>query len=254
MNMVKAEFYKLKKSKPFWVCLCVCIFMAALLPFALSQAVASGEPDVQDLSLSAVEITSYAFSMPILNMVAAVFTSIFVSGEFTHGTMKNYVSKGLDREELFATKFLACAVAVTLMMAVFVPVILLSGTIFLGFDPHGVFSLSAFIGMLLTVWLLMMAYTAVFTAIGMALRSNGASIGVNICLVSIFPTLLSAADFIFKRIGFQISTGWISTNLSAVATLTPASGALLTGILVGCVWLMLGIIGGAGMFRRQDIK
>lgn len=128
MNMVKAEFYKLKKSKPFWICLCVCIFMAALLPFALSQAVASGEPDVQDLSLSAVEITSYAFSMPILTLVAAVFTS----------------------------KFLACAVAVTLMMVVFVPVILLSGTIFLGSDPRGVFSLSAFIRMLLAVLLLMM--------------------------------------------------------------------------------------------------
>ena len=88
----------------------------------------------------------------------------------------------------------------------------------------------------------------------MTLRSNGASIGVNICLVRIFPTLLSAADFIFKRIGFQISTGWIDANLSAVATLTPASGALLTGVLVGCVWLLLGVIGGTGMFRRQDIK
>ncbi len=254
MNMVKAEFYKLKKSKPFWVCLCVCIFMAALLPFALAQAVASGEPDVQDLSLSAVEITGHAFSMPILTMVAAVFTSIFVSGEFTHGTMKNYVSKGFHRAKLFGAKLLVCAVAGTLMMAVFVPVILLSGTIFLGFDPHGVFSLSAFIGMLLTVWLLMMAYAAVFTAIGMTLRSNGASIGVNICLVSIFQTLLSAADFIFKRIGFQLSTGWIDANLSAVATWTPASGALLTGALVGCVWLLLGIIGGTGMFCRQDIK
>ena len=76
MNMVKSEFYKLKKSRPFWICLCVCIFVAALLPFSLSQAVASGGPDVQDLSLSAVEITSYAFSMPILTLVAAVFTSV----------------------------------------------------------------------------------------------------------------------------------------------------------------------------------
>lgn len=254
MNMVKSEFYKLKKSRPFQVCLSVCVFMAALLPFTLSRAAAGGEPDVQALSLSAVEITSYAFSMPILSMVAAVFTAIFVSGEFTYGTMKNYVSKGLDREDLFAAKFLACAVAVTLMMAVFVPVILLSGTVFLGFDPHGVFSISAFIGMLLAVWLLMMAYTAVFAAIGMTLRSNGASIGVNICLVSIFPTLLSAADLIFQRIGFQISTGWIDANLSAVATWAPAPGALLTGALVGCMWLMLGIIGGTGMFRHQDIK
>ena len=53
MNMIKAEFYKLKKSRPFQVCLSVCVFMAALLPFTLSRAAAGGEPDVQALSLNA---------------------------------------------------------------------------------------------------------------------------------------------------------------------------------------------------------
>ena len=73
MNMVKTKFYKLKKSTPFWICLLICAFLAALLPFALQQAVASGEPDVQNLSLSAVEIMGYSLSMPVLPLVAAVF-------------------------------------------------------------------------------------------------------------------------------------------------------------------------------------
>ena len=38
MNMVKSKFYKLKKSTPFWICLLICAFLAALLPFALQQA------------------------------------------------------------------------------------------------------------------------------------------------------------------------------------------------------------------------
>ena len=58
MNMIKAEFYKLKKSRPFQVCLSVCVFMAALLPFTLSRAAAGGGPDVQALSLCAVEVRS----------------------------------------------------------------------------------------------------------------------------------------------------------------------------------------------------
>lgn len=105
MNMVKAKFYKLKKSTPFWICLLICAFLAALFPFALQQAVTSGEPDAQNLSLSAVEIMGYSLSMPVLPLVASVFVSIFVSGEFHHGTMKNYISKGFRREHIFKINF-----------------------------------------------------------------------------------------------------------------------------------------------------
>ena len=90
------------------------------------------------------------------------------------------------------------------MFAVFIPIILLSGTIFLEFDPHGVFHPADFAGTLVTSWLLLMAYTAVFVAIVTFLRSNGAAIATNICLVSISPTLLQALDFLFGRAGFKI--------------------------------------------------
>ena len=160
--------------------------------------------------------------MPILTLISAVFTSIFVSGEFHNGTIKNYLLRGCGRTQLFLAKYSVCAVAVT--------------------------------AMLLAVWLLMMAYTAVFTAVGMTLRSSGASIGVNICLVSIFPTLLSAVDFIVGSLGIQISGWWLESNLSAVATMTPDAGALPMGAAVGIIWLMLGITGGTALFCRQDIK
>lgn len=130
--MIKAELYKLKKSTPFWVCLLVCVFFAAIMPFALQQAVASGEAEVKDLSLSAVETVGYCLGSPTLSLVAAVFVSIFVSGEFHHGTMKNYISKGFRREHIFLSKFAACAIAVTAMFIAFVPTVLISGTIFSG--------------------------------------------------------------------------------------------------------------------------
>lgn len=254
MNIIKSELYKLKKSKPFWVCLLVCVFMAVLLPFALLQGVNSGDPDFQGLSLSAVEVLCFSFGMPILTMIASIFTSIFVSGEFHNGTMKNYVSKGMNRGKLFLSKFGVSAFAVTLMAIVYIPANLIAGTVFLGFDPNGVFNIATFVFMILAVWLLMMAYTAVFTAVGMTLRSSGASIGVNICLVSIFPTLLSAIDFIFSSLGFSVSKWWIDANISAVATMTPESGAVLTGVIVGAIWLLIGIVGGTALFQREDIK
>ena len=98
------------------------------------------------------------------------------------------------------------------MFAVFIPIILLSGTIFLGFDPHGVFHPADFAGTLVTSWLLLMAYTAVFVAIVTFLRSNGAAIATNICLVSISPTLLQALDFLFGRAGFKFSPSGLAKS------------------------------------------
>lgn len=62
------------------------------------------------------------------------------------------------------------------MFAVFNPVVLISGTIFLGSDPHGVFQPAGFAGALVTAWLLFIAYIAVLVAIATLLRSNGAAI------------------------------------------------------------------------------
>ena len=124
------------------------------------------------------------------------------------------------------------------MFAVFIPIILLSGTIFLGFDPHGVFHPADFAGTLVTSWLLFIAYTAVFVAIVTFLRSNGAAIATNICLVSIFPTLLQAPDFLFGRIGLKFFPVWIGEKLSSVTSLPLPSGAVMAGILIAILYVI----------------
>ena len=133
----------------------------------------------------------------------------------------------LTQGACFQKKFVTCAVAVTAMFAVFIPVVLISGTIFLGFDPHGVFQPAGFAGALVTAWLLFIAYVAVLVAIATLLRSNGAAIATNICLVSIFPTLLQAPDFLFGRIGLKIFPVWIGEKLSSVTSLPLPSGAVM---------------------------
>ena len=58
------------------------------------------------------------------------------------------------------------------MFAVFIPVVLISGTIFLRSDPHGVFQPAGFAGALVTAWLLFIAYVAVLVAIATLLRCH----------------------------------------------------------------------------------
>lgn len=254
MNLLGSEMYKFRKSNAFRSCLIISALFAILLPFALQQAVASGEPDVKDLSLSSIEVMGFGLNMPIFALVAAVFVSIFISGEFHFGTMKNYISKGFNRNRIFLAKLIICAAAVSIMYVVFVSVLLISGTVFLGFDPHGVFEPTQFAGTLIVSWLLFMAYTAVFTVVSFNVPGNGAAIAVNICLVSIFPTILQALDFVFGKIGIKISSLWIEHYLSAVTSYPIASGAIQAGIVAAVIYLFLSYFGGTYLFRKQDVK
>ena len=91
---------------------------------------------------------------------------------------------------------------------------------------------------LVTAWLLFIAYVAVLVAIATLLRSNGAAIATNICLVSIFPTLLQAPDFLFGRIGLKIFPVWIGEKLSSVTSLPLPSGAVMAGILIAILYVI----------------
>lgn len=196
----------------------------------------------------------FGLNMPILALIAAVFVSIFISGEFHFGTMKNYISKGFNRDRIFLAKLATCASAVSILYAVFVPVILIAGTIFLGFDPHGVFDPAQFAGTVVVSWLLFMAYVAVFTVVSFNIQSSGAAIAVNICLVSIFPTILHALDFVFGKTGFKISSLWLPHFLSDVTSYPIQFGAVPAGIAAAVIYLLLSYFGGTYLFRKQDIK
>lgn len=137
------------------------------------------------------------------------------------------------------------------MFAVFNPVVLISGTIFLGSDPHGVFQPAGFAGALVTAWLL---FVAVLVAIATLLRSNGAAIATNICLVSIFPTLLQAPDFLFGRIGLKIFPVWIGEKLSSVTSLPLPSGAVMAGILIAILYVIAAGAVGIYLFKKHDVK
>ena len=138
------------------------------------------------------------------------------------------------------------------MFAVFNPVVLISATIFLGSDPHGVFQPAGFAGALVTAWLLFIAYVAVLVAIATLLRSNGAAIATNICLVSIFPTLLQAPDFLFGRIGLKIFPFWIGEKLSSVTSLPLPS--VMAGILIAILYVIAAGAVGIYLFKKHDVK
>jgi ABC-type transport system involved in multi-copper enzyme maturation permease subunit len=218
-------------------------------------AATRGTEDIEAIvaSISAVSLLEQILALSFLPTLFAIFVSIFVSSEFHNGTIKNYVAKGFNRTRMYLSKLFACCIAVLAMYIVHVAATCSVGSLMWGFDPYGVATFANVAAMILNEGLLLLAYTSVFVLISIWLRSNGASLAVNICAVSIIPTLLIASNYIVGD-SITLSNVWISGSISNLATLTPESGNVLLGVTVGVCYLLGGAIAGSTLFNKMDIK
>jgi len=260
LNILKSEFYKLKKSKAFWVCTALCLIFGIIMIVAMQSGMTMAQqpnhdPDLDSMLeliplVSGTFMLGYLISMGFNTIFVGIFVAVFISSEFSYGTMKNTLSRGADRIKVFFIKFLVCGCAALIMQFVFMITVLLAGTIIWGF---GTATFSGMLGMVLTQSLLTLAYTALFTFISMTMRAGGGAIAVNIMCVTMASTLLDAISMLFGG-KLNLNNYWIGGAVSKLATITPASGDIIQGIIIATAWGAAAILFGMTLFKKQDVK
>ena len=157
LNLLRSELYKMTRSKSFWVCLSVsaglAIFSAisiyasiSMMDQMLGSTPLPGGGDlfgkmgvdafqqVADLGkqASGLWFGVYAIGTQYFQVVAAIFVSIWIGGEFKTGTMRFPVSKGFDRVSVYGAKLLIAAIASELFMVVHMAVSWAAGSVIWG--------------------------------------------------------------------------------------------------------------------------
>jgi ABC-2 type transport system permease protein len=211
----------------------------------------SGMDDAMSDVSSTVELLEQMLGLHFLPTVFAFFVPLFVSSEFHNGTMKNYVSKGFNRVQIYVSKAVVCCVAILVMYIVNLVITCIAGTIIWGFDPEGAAAVSDVAAMCLGVGLLFLAYASVFFLISMGLRNVGASIAANFGVLVLFPFLLMAVNYIVGD-SIILENYWIPGNISALAAIPPEN--ILRSVIVALCWLAGGTIIGIVLFTKQDIN
>lgn len=265
LNILKSDFYKLKKSKAFWICTLLCIAFAVLMVTALqvgiNRTLATPNPydpeytSMLEMSKQTSGIWALQYFLPMgFNIVfVGVFVAIFVSSEFGFGTMKNTLSRGAERIKVFFSKFVVCSCAALVMLCAFIIAMLTAGSIFWGFDPNGIVTFSGMLGMIALQSMLIIAFTALFVFISMTMRSGGGAIATNIICVTMASTLLGAISMLFGG-SINLSDYWLSWGVSKLATLAPASGDVIQGVLIALGWGIVSLVVGTTLFKKIDVK
>ncbi len=175
-NLIKANISRLFKDKMFKIFTAVMFFAGAVLP--LVYRLRNNESDALVLDLS---LFTYIFIVAIL---LSVFTALFIGSEYSGGTLRNKITAGHKRGNIYFANLAVCSLAgIIFCTAYIIPHtvfgLLLSGR--LEASPQKTASYIA-LSFVLTV-----VFSSVFTLIAMLCQSKAHTVAA--CILTVFALL-----------------------------------------------------------------
>jgi len=257
LNYIKAELYRTLHRKYFYIALALCAGLAVGVNLLLIYLESTGTARGVDTSFSLIMVGGMLFTASYV--CPMLVTDLIFSEEYKLGTMKNTVSYGFTRTEIFFGKFIAELITAL----VFVAVLLLSflGGAFLLGAPEGgagpavsLYFTKALLMLPLWLWSLALGHTAIFLV-----RNNAffvlLTLGVLIMLPSIFcqygvyiwPEVVVAAEphLAYVRMQSVSASNFVIADFGKTVLDYWAAGLIRTAAVLAA---------GVLYFRTREIK
>jgi len=270
-NLVRAEFYKLRRDKMFWVLLLIMALWGMLHAVFITLSskgllflditggfmVAGPEegPKYSTTGMATFLITLRAASNPIfLSLLLGMFAGFFISNEYKTGVVKNVIGCGRGRSEIFISKWIAYFIGVIVIWLIFPLIAACAAMVANGFvtASDGI-SLVLIVRILSLALVQLAAFSALLVFIGVMVEESGKAIILSITIIvglfllflilgSSFPVILRVYEYtILHQIG---------AAFSAILTTTE----IVRNICVGLITLLVLLFSGIGAFGRKEVK
>ena len=227
-KLLNFEFRKLIRQKSFYIC--IAAMLALLVGSAYTTELMTAKSGVEDPSLSGISYLMEAISGSALSAVLAVFIPLFICEDYASGTIRNIITRGFSRLEIFISKLIAVLAATVLMTAVCLAAAYLVGTAFWGAGEPSLGSEQ--VKILLCQLAVIAAYATMFFAISSMLQKVGGSIAICLILPMAAVILLSLADAALAEREIELSGYWIE-NLGRSLASVEAEAEDIKKALIG---------------------
>lgn len=230
-RLLNFEFRKLIRQKSFYICIGVMVLL--LLFSAYTTELMTADSGIESPDLNGINYLMEAVSSSALFPVLAVFIPLFVCEDYVSGTIRNIITRGFSRLEIFVSKLIAVIVATVFMTAVCLAAAYLLGTVFWGRGDGSIGTEQ--IKILLCQLAVVIAYAALFFAISSTLQKVGGSIAICLILPMAAVILLSMADAVLAEHEITLSKYWIEDISRSVSSFTVAAEDIKTALIgAGC--------------------
>lgn len=188
IKLLNAGFTRLRKNKIFWILTIFSIGFALVL--------INGQYGNMKTYKETVEIGSLIVSYPtLMGIVIAIFISLFLGVENSDGTIRNKITIGHKRRNIYLSNFI-----INSIVSIFFYVIFLLTTIAIGIPLFGVgtIPISVILNKIFVLILVIIAYSSIFTFVAM--------ICSNKTMIAITTILLAFGMIFFVTYCFNIIT------------------------------------------------
>jgi len=249
-NLLQFEFRRLLKAKYFYICIAVSVallLISAATTKILMQAVTINEEEMPDIATAAfMAPTALSLMKQIgsssVTMILAIFTTLFVTEDYTSDTIKNVYSRGYTSSSVFFAKYIVTFVAGAIFLALTSLASFLIGLSFDGVGKAG----TNYAGAYLTILFCLIAYITIYFAIAISIRKTGGSIALSI----IGPLALSLILYLFNAIlkldNVDLSDYWLDGRMTILQTQDVEGREIGIGCLIA--FLLTAAGGVAGYF------
>lgn len=181
-KLLKAEFYRLKKEKVFWLLI---IITCVLAPFALYKYF--GNSGIITLDRIMVEYLYMYFGIFV-----AFFVSMFVGKEYTEGFVRNKIVVGHKRSNIYLVNLITCIAVGLIANIIYIGIVFLAGTkIFGELQELNLFQIITYSSLIIVV------YCTIYNFITMLCKD--ASISIITCVI-IFVIMFVAMMFVSTKL------------------------------------------------------
>lgn len=263
-NLLKSDFYRLFKSRSFYICTLIASLLYGLSAFIIkwtydTMIKLEGFGEAADYPFkSGLSYALSSFSSGDIFLFMAIIIAVYTASDYTHGTMKNVVSKGFSKINIYMSKLITMSAACLIVILAMFIVGLISGAIVTGklTDTNPVYGTALqTLRMIGIEILLSIAVVALFIMISMLVRNTGVAIAINIVGVIYFGRLIfQILDMIFKVKESLTRFSLMEVSSSFYNKLVDSSDDLIRAVLVGLAYLAVSTVAGIFAFKRMDVK
>lgn len=250
LNLLGADFYKLRRSKSFWICLGILVTIVAYVIIDFSSSAHIKEQFSPStfhwIYMFFYEKSFFPYFVPLFQ---AIFITMFITSEYSTGTIKDSVSLGFSRTKIYMSKLITVSIGSILMMLVATFFIVITSIFVFGiYGSFSMYDLILLARMILIQFLLYTAYASIFLMIAFLIKNIGGTMAFGIFF-----------SLIIGSLGTLFGDGYLARilllkNFSPTAVPHPQAVDIRIGIAVGLAYLILCSGIGGFIFKKQDIK
>lgn len=265
-RLIKASNFKLRKNSSVKIASIVnaCIVFLGFLLFYAALHILTGSMieaaggEVEDLTafdeINLLDCAAIALSlMQVLAIVLAIIVTLLISGERKNGVYSLMAAKGYTRGQIYGNKLYEVMVVCLLLYISYVASALLIGGI-LWHGPIETDMITGFLKMVPLIALMYMTIAFIFLAVAMNVKNGGAAMAINLMIVLVLSTAITAIDTAMWDSEVVLRKWWIFSAIEQYAYLEITGKEIITSILNILIYGGISILVGRGIFARTEMK